>query len=51
MFRDAYNARAKANTLVMLGSASTTFENDTLGEHITFDNFEKILVANLPSLT
>jgi hypothetical protein len=51
MFSDAYDARKTADTLAMLGSASTTFENDTLGDHITFDNFEKILVANLPSLT
>ncbi|KAJ6598737.1 hypothetical protein B0H10DRAFT_2085083 [Mycena sp. CBHHK59/15] len=50
MFSKAYNARTEAQTLVMLGSASTTFEDDTLGDHITFDKFEKILVNNLPSL-
>ncbi|KAJ7797936.1 hypothetical protein B0H14DRAFT_2530667 [Mycena olivaceomarginata] len=51
MFGDAYNARKKANTLARLGLASTPFEDDTLGDHITFDKFEKILVANLPPLT
>ncbi|KAJ7863973.1 hypothetical protein B0H14DRAFT_3862677 [Mycena olivaceomarginata] len=48
---EAYNARTKAQTLALLDSASTTSENDTLGDHITFDKFEKILVANLPSWT
>jgi hypothetical protein len=51
MFREAYNARTKAQTLALLDSAPTTFEEKTLGDHITFDKFEKILVANLPSLT
>ncbi|KAJ7883488.1 hypothetical protein B0H14DRAFT_2701921 [Mycena olivaceomarginata] len=37
MFGDAYNARKKANTLARLGLASTPFEDDTLGDHITFD--------------
>jgi hypothetical protein len=50
MFRDAYNARADANTFATLGLASTTFDDDTLGDHITFDKFEKIMVDNLPSL-
>ncbi|KAJ7867629.1 hypothetical protein B0H13DRAFT_1636056, partial [Mycena leptocephala] len=52
MFRDAYNAltRTDANTLAILDSAPTTFDEDTLGHHITFDKFEKFLVDNLPSL-
>ncbi|KAJ7845781.1 hypothetical protein B0H13DRAFT_2209083 [Mycena leptocephala] len=50
MFRDAHNARADANTFATLGLASTTFDDDTLGDHITFDKFEKIMVDNLPSL-
>ncbi|KAJ7094554.1 hypothetical protein B0H15DRAFT_128242 [Mycena belliarum] len=49
MFLDAYSARTQAKTLVMIGSASTTFDDDTLGDHITFDKFEKILV-DIPSL-
>jgi hypothetical protein len=51
MIRDGYNARTDANTLAILDSAPTTFDEDTLGDHITFDKFEKILVDNLPSST
>ncbi|KAJ7877113.1 hypothetical protein B0H14DRAFT_1690311 [Mycena olivaceomarginata] len=61
MFQNAYNARADATFATLdlesttfdddkLGLASTDFADDTLGDHITFDKFEKILVANLPSL-
>ncbi|KAF8162315.1 hypothetical protein K438DRAFT_1618415, partial [Mycena galopus ATCC 62051] len=51
MFRDGYNARTDANTLAILDSVPTTFHEDTLEDHITFDKFDKILVSNLPSST
>ncbi|KAJ7231051.1 hypothetical protein B0H12DRAFT_1146970 [Mycena haematopus] len=52
MFADAYSAAYSARRKrVRLGSVPITFDNDTLGGHITFDKFEEILEANLPSLT
>jgi hypothetical protein len=48
MFSEGFNARRKADMHTMLG-LDDTFDDITLGDHITFDKFEKILVANLPS--
>ncbi|KAJ6529869.1 hypothetical protein DFH09DRAFT_153470 [Mycena vulgaris] len=50
LFSDAYQARRKANTQAMLNLASTTFQEDTLGGHITFNKFQKVMEDNLPSL-
>ncbi|KAJ7221239.1 hypothetical protein GGX14DRAFT_540485 [Mycena pura] len=50
MFRDAYNARANAQTLALLDPSPTSPMKDPLDGLITFDEFEKILVANLPTL-
>ncbi|KAJ7229865.1 hypothetical protein GGX14DRAFT_553369 [Mycena pura] len=49
MFHDAYNARTDAQTLAFLDSSPTDFKDDTVDRLITFDKFEKILVAHLPS--
>jgi hypothetical protein len=50
IFIEGYNARRKADMYASLG-VDDTFDNITLGNHITFDKFEMILVANLPSQT
>ncbi|KAJ7162270.1 hypothetical protein C8R46DRAFT_1000256 [Mycena filopes] len=54
MFRDAFQARVKAEEAeedISDGPSTPPppFDNETLGNHITFDTFERILTKHLPT--